>query len=629
MYGLSLLGQLQGVLDEGYIVAGLAGTSAGAIVSTLHWAGLEPDAIRELFSQLSAQPGGLTTLLGTVPAGAGSFRVEELNRLKDLGKRLKSGASELTHGPFWSRISNWLVLPFRPLTHLSTILQGVRDLRTGKRATRQGGLFTGDEFEATIERMIRTSPKIAPHLEWLGVGPQQPITFGHILRLLENAKAFFPALILTGTNLSTGELVLFDSTDDRFQDVSIAKVVRASGGFPLFFEPVEISLPDLPDPDTGISPGTVTTHSFADGGVICNFPGFVYAGRDPRNPLKNHSIYQVLAAHPLVNIGLRLRETTPPHPGPLRDVASVAGSVWHLLSMGTRTYLETELAESTVERLVSIGQAFEETGWKENLLAVDKLNPNVIGEMFRLGREFARRNLQVLNFDRPLAVEVQPILDDLIPAACALFCQEDNDHLKFRVTVFMPGEFQLQMRYQSNMNDDALDTDRALTLEYWQGLVGFSYSKRRPVLCNLALLREASRTGDADPTRLFGLTPGLVSQIRLDRTFQVSVPVFDPETAVADSDEDDPEIGVEGVHFEEFESPLDAAVFGVVSLDAALDYEAFDLPQDASDLAHHPRVRALGDIMVLAAWELGKVFADYFAAVIEEDDDEGDENNGE
>lgn len=45
IYGLSLLGQLEAVRRRGLSPVALAGTSAGAIVATLFWARLTPDAV--------------------------------------------------------------------------------------------------------------------------------------------------------------------------------------------------------------------------------------------------------------------------------------------------------------------------------------------------------------------------------------------------------------------------------------------------------------------------------------------------------------------------------------------------------------------------------------------------------
>src|SRR6478672_10457909 len=78
VYGLSLLGQLQAVLDEGYEVVALAGTSAGAIVATLYWAGLKTSEIRDFFEARAKAPGGITALLGGFGTGRHRFAPDAL-----------------------------------------------------------------------------------------------------------------------------------------------------------------------------------------------------------------------------------------------------------------------------------------------------------------------------------------------------------------------------------------------------------------------------------------------------------------------------------------------------------------------------------------------------------------------
>ncbi len=71
LFGLSLLGQLNALLKQGFRPIALAGTSAGAIVATLHWAGLTPTQIAEEVATLAEHPSrlgrfgtGLTDLMG-------------------------------------------------------------------------------------------------------------------------------------------------------------------------------------------------------------------------------------------------------------------------------------------------------------------------------------------------------------------------------------------------------------------------------------------------------------------------------------------------------------------------------------------------------------------------------------
>lgn len=615
VYGLSLLGQLQAVLDEGYDIAALAGTSAGAIVATLYWAGLKPADIRQFFEDRAGRAGGVTGLLdGRGPSGR-AFTAAHLGRLGEVGGRTWGGTKELFTGPWWSRAAAWACLPLRPLCHLPAFVRAVRDIRAGRRAVRPGGLFPGEVFEDEIDRLIRSSPRVAPHIRPGGLPAEGHLTFGHLWGLLEAGEAYFPALILTATDLCTGRLLLVDSTDPRFADVPVARAVRASGGFPLFFRPVEV---ELPDPD---DPAVRRTHSLVDGGVICNFPGYLFSRRRRREQFGGRSIYTPYLMRPWVNIGLRLVEPTPAAADPVRALAGVAGGVWGLLSAGTRTHLETELAESTVDRLFSVGQPFAETGWPHGLLDFDRLTRPLVGEMFDRGRAFARDALRDLRFARPPADRVEPALGDFVRAAAGLLGDPANTRFRLRATVFVPDDLDLVLAYRANM-DGPEDTDRDLRLEYWQGLVGFCFVRRRPVVCNLARLAAAVRAGRADAEEAFGLTADIRARVRADRTWLMTVPVFDPETADTDLYGDNPEVGVSGLHYAELDSPLDGALFGVLSLDAALAYGNMTVPADATQQATDPRVLVLRDMMVAAAWRLGKVFSAHFAAVSPDDQED-------
>jgi len=66
VFGLTLLGQLQAVVEQHrYTPLALAGTSAGAIVATLLWAGLTPTEIRdEFYNMVKEDPTALLNLLG-------------------------------------------------------------------------------------------------------------------------------------------------------------------------------------------------------------------------------------------------------------------------------------------------------------------------------------------------------------------------------------------------------------------------------------------------------------------------------------------------------------------------------------------------------------------------------------
>lgn len=607
---MSLLGQLQGVVDQGYNVVALAGTSAGAIVATLYWAGLKTSDIRQFFQDQSMSPEGITDLLGCPTPTAGDFSIRQVNRLKESWAQCHRGWRELTSGAWWTRAANLCVVPLRAFVHTPEVFGTANAVWAATRALRdRGGLFPGERFEQEIDGLIRSSPRIAPHVNSGRLPRDGFLTFGDLWSLLNDPEKpeYFPALTLTATDLSTRELLLIDSTDERFFGLPIAKAVRASGGFPLFFRPVEVDLPDREEPRA------VRRHSLVDGGVVCNFPAYVFAQRTRREQFGRSDVYLPYVMRPWINIGLRLFDPPPEHTPPPWPLSRLLGGLMTFLTAATRTHLESTLAESTLERFLPVAQPFGQTGWPFHLLAFDRLNPSLVEKMYTSGREFASRELDGLCFGLPPDSEVEYCLSDLISKACHVFGRSTNDGLAFRATLFVPQDELLVLRYRANM-DSPDDNDRDLRLEFWQGLVGYAFLRRRPVVCNLLALSAAFATGEVDPEQVFGLTPEIQLKIRKDRSWLMSVPVFDPETASPYPYGDDPVVGVGGQHFVELDSQLDGALFGVLSLDAGFEYGDNTLPADIVNLATNPRLLAVRDILVSAAWELGKVFAKSFAA---------------
>src|SRR5215467_4454458 len=90
IHGLHLLGQLRAVVEaHKYGPLALAGTSAGAIVSSLLWAGYTPTEIAEEFIRMARRAdGSLSELLGPFePPPEPAFRLEELG---DVFRRIDS-----------------------------------------------------------------------------------------------------------------------------------------------------------------------------------------------------------------------------------------------------------------------------------------------------------------------------------------------------------------------------------------------------------------------------------------------------------------------------------------------------------------------------------------------------------
>jgi len=596
VYGLSLLGQLQAVLDRKYDIVAIAGTSAGAIVATLHWAGLSPENIRDKFVELVGPgPDGVLRILsgGDMSEAAAQLNTGRIDRVRE-------AFTPLAASPWYARPLGWIERAVRIGRGLAA-LPGL--YRT---AWRKGGLFTGASFETLIDDWIRTSDRIPEELR----RKDGLLTFGDLWDLMLQEQAFFPVLIVTATNLSTCELLLIDSTDARFFDVPVARAVRASGGFPLFFRPVEIDVPDLEAPDT------VRRHSFCDGGVMCNFPAFVRRVREAI--AVNEDVYLPFTMRPWVNIGLRMKSAPRPRDsGPLRSVTSVAGSLVGLVTAGTRTYLETTLAEETVDRLTVSYQPFTEeaTGWPHSMLQFDKLTPESVRRMFEKGRGFAGVRLRGAQFELPPPEDIEPRLGELMRTALAAFGEPDNSPLRLRVSLFVPQGSNLVLRYRHNF--DPADQDSHLSFEYNQGLAGFCFVSRRPALCNLQ--RLSAEMEKPDRPEFFGLPDALQARVREGLTWLFSMPVFDPLTAKPYSPEEAPDLGVPTSSHFPLESPIDGGVFGVLGIDGCLDYAIMRLADDPEAQLDDPRIQLVRDALLVASGEIGKTVAAYYAWAPPED----------
>ena len=278
--------------------------------------------------------------------------------------------------------------------------------------------------------------------------PHPRVTFGLIRRLQRDhprdADLYFPPLILTATNLSTGRLTLIKSYDERFGDVPIARAVRASAGFPFFFRPVEMAFLD--------EEGREVEGRFVDGGVISNFPAWVFSSV-LRSELDRYVEFADIARQPWLNIGLRLvadpARGQPPARGPR---AGLLKAMFGLLAGQVRDELETSLADR-VPRLLPIRQLDTDTSGPGRWNDVHLMSDDKIRAMFARGLDAADDLLKPYSFALPPANDpaIRRAMAGLVERATRVFGHADNAELRLRVTVFIPrrGEHgrELVLRY--------------------------------------------------------------------------------------------------------------------------------------------------------------------------------------
>ena len=156
------------------------------------------------------------------------------------------------------------------------------------------GFFDGDGFERWYNSLI--VKKINSNLLEVGEKEQfsenRIVSFADILKLDQTLfhESPRPLLLIGLANLSRKDHLFVDSHSSSFEAVPIARCVRASISFPVFFQPVELSF--WRDRSTGYlanSKSLLTQltqksrETFVDGGAISNFPSLGGARPSARN----------------------------------------------------------------------------------------------------------------------------------------------------------------------------------------------------------------------------------------------------------------------------------------------------------------------------------------------------------
>ena len=618
-YGLSVLGQLKGVLESGLAPIALAGTSAGAIVATLYWAGYSPDEVRQKFSDLAAE-GKLVGLLGGEPAANAGRQLAQFERLaKTLAQLIRgvsrtSGKSRARPGCccFWFC---WLLFPLRWIlsrlwSFISNCWRLTWCLSVGLWRIRgyasKRGVFSGQVLAGVIDEWIRQAPQLVK----AGIELPSGVTFRHIRDVMRaNDQIYYPPLFLTATELETGKLVLFNSVDDQCLDIPIGQAVRASAGFPVVFQPQNIH-------------GTPFAGSYADGGLVSNFPSWIYSYefrrrlRDyheavvtPQGEIKKDR-YRGLASLPWIHVGLRTQDPPKAATGREPSCFEVLRSLFRLCTGQARDQLET-IISTFIARSIIVQQPVTATGGPSHVMAIGEIDQEMVGRMFEAGRQAAEAALSGLTFALPAEEEIRVQLEKLVTQATHILgWNGDNSHFAFRSNVFLPRQEKLYLRYSFNMNSD-LDRDLGLEFDLSAGLTGFSFSSRCPQICNL---QQIARLAAPQTRAMFGMTPDQQAMVRTDRTWLASVPIFDPGDTVFQADFAMRPVPAGGKRYCTIPSMLDGGLLGILNLDAKIAYDETQIPEDAELHWTDVRIQAILDVMQGTAFRIGEILAKSFAS---------------
>lgn len=491
IYALPMLGQARAFLEAGYVPVGFAGNSGGAILAALLWSGLKPQRIEAALTDLlKDRPGALSDLL--LPSNKRPGPIAGIpDQLRTLPARLRS-LFPLPSVGITQPVA--LVKLLRKATGIQKDLAGPWKAR---------GAFSGDKFMEFVDRLVR---------EGLGVPGDSMVRF-------RDVKTNRPPLLLTVTNVSHGRLDIIDSTDPAFADVEIARAVRASGGFPGFFQPIDL-------------PGMGEGRCFVDGGMIANFPLWVFSATF-RERLQQDARFGWLASRPWIPVGLRVRDEAV---DPV-DVESPSAYVAQLALIATgmaRNDLEDRLVAMALPSHVAVTQPASSlpnnpaTNKPLGFLDVGAVTAANLAGIIASGEAAANKvivqqgNRQV--YDPDCGQKVLACLEELL-LKCEHAMGAEADEAKMRANIFMPVQSTMHMRFGVRMKgcvDDGLIFD---TLD--QGLTGASYRLRSGAICNLQTVREiAERPAAESPP--YGMDRKFHLRTDPGQTWLISYPVFDP-----------------------------------------------------------------------------------------------------
>jgi predicted acylesterase/phospholipase RssA len=606
IFGLFLIGQLEYVLQDLEIKPlAYAGTSAGAMLATLSWAGYSPRRIRELLVNKAASKDGIVSLLGPFDPsfhfselGPLAVRLEKLTaRIPDLIKAIEP-LKGLDKQYWWQKLNTLSTL--RSKLDVNYLKQAFQDGETVLGLANALGCFIGASLEEQMEQWLRDSPLFKDY----SIPDGQPrLTFRHARKASERYP--LPPLFLAATNLSTRSLELVSSIKDDsdeydYDDVAIACAVRASAAVPGFFRPAK----------TRINNSEV---SLVDGGWISNYPMWVFS-RDLRARLLKMPAHQVLGSKPWVHIGLRLFPKSKSAAKSISTLHEFAGAAFELATGGARSEMD-DRASPQDARLRPVWQKAKDAEAVENFLDLTSFDTNLVSRCFTDGREAAQGWLGKMSFALPGAAQIEELLRGLVNFAEEVFrAASPSIDIKARSNVFLPFKDEFRMAYRANMDDRLLDTDHDLSFaDTKSGLSGFAFTRRKTMVCNLQKIGELQRSGKLSAEELFGMDKKLGGKVRPDRTWLASVPIFDPSGVVPERWSDGM-LEYKGEYYHELPPSIDGPVFGVLNLDAAVPFAEVKLEEDVKSPNHWTNVRVVSIIarMEQVALQLGLRFSKSF-----------------
>ncbi|HUN82667.1 MAG TPA: patatin-like phospholipase family protein [Phycisphaerae bacterium] len=588
VYALSLLGQSQAIFERGYVPLAFAGTSGGAILASLLWSGLSPQQIQaEFITMVDNDPRALLGLLSPFePPPKPQF---DYPGFLELQRRIMTAFASIP--PAGQQADKgWLGKAAGALPGLWRAGKATFDAwglwKLLQPHIRNRGLFKGDKLEEVVDGLIRTGLGDHPDMP----PAKDPITFGHVARMMKSGSGFYrPPLVLTATNLSRRGLELINSVDPRYYDTPVAGAVRASAGFPVFFRPRAFG-------------DQLNREWLVDGGVISNFPIWTFSDAF-REQISGSEFYSAYAWRPWLRIGLRVVDDVAA-PEDLSDPGRYLASLIGMLTGAARNELEDILARRDPRSIV-IKQPTSKTEGP-GVLAVGEVDSGKIRTMVELGHREAAAELDrrgspaIYTANREISV----IMADRLQSIVEECEQVVGVGCRFRANIFIPVKNTLAMLFTHNMQNDS--DDGLVFPDLSTGVTGACYQLSTALVCNLAKVAMLRTRQPSAYRKLFNMTPELQDLVKKDRTWLMSVPIFDPyEVKVQTKPSPRQHPHIPRAALCDLGIALRGPLLGVLNLDAAWDYEQIGLDPDPDVHSGDSRIRAISAIMQAGALMIG------------------------
>ncbi|HLK59040.1 MAG TPA: patatin-like phospholipase family protein [Chthonomonadaceae bacterium] len=483
--GLAHVGALTELENMGIEFAGVAGTSAGSIIAALIAAGYKAS---ELYSPIYDPSGVLdqdfTTLLGDEKEWR-QFKTFQA----DLAK-FPPNPNICTAG--WNFLQLWL-----------------RNSSVMSKLQTKLGVFDTTTFEDWLEKLLKR--KVQP-------SDNYKVTFQDIEKKTKRK------LRIIATDLSNKTVKLFG--DLQTPTCYVSEAVAASVSIPYVFQPKKLY-----------------NTSFVDGGLLSNFPAWVFDEERIAMQRRGEKVFPTL--------GFKLIERLNPDDADMGSLTAFTRGLFNTIFAGTQ-FLETR-------QVIDLHVVF----LKVDVTAIEfDMSRSQREKTFLLGKDATRETLKrSFGLADPIAMTKR-----LEFHARTLKDKMDKPDIHLRMNISLPTEGdRLAIRYSYNMDDDA---DDALVFSSGCGACGQCWTKHDFVIANLSAFDPSQA---ANRRNEYGLTKYEQALVGPRLRSLMCVPIFDPS------------------RFNKNRPKIDNPVIGVLSIDSdeeiLADFDKTEIQQHAAEIA--------------------------------------------